>query len=505
FTSKGKIGLWTKADAVTSFDDVTVRIPEKRESTAGGRAVLLWQSRHTTTPPNVDGVVDKVWRIAEPLTVVVREAVGGHNPKSVILRALHTDDTLYVLAQWPDATRSDMRDPYVWNANQKTYERPSKPDDQFALEFPIKGDFHVNMLAMSRDYTADVWHWKAGRGNPVGWVDDKRHIISQRRIEGAKRYDLGGHDTVYIARPMDEGTPSYKVKPKPESHEGDTVPSYEPQEPSGSVADVRGKGVHDGAGWTLEMARNFDTGNSDDAVIDPAAGITCAVAVLDDELYWNHSVSQFIQLRFAAPPGANARLENGSAVFRFESSRAGTLPDAWRVEATRPDGPLATWQVASDLSAPTPSKVLSMIRPNHQARGTYNLCWRDDVQFEDGEILLHFKANEGEVDQGGGPIWRAKDSDNYYVCRANPLEDNFRLYYVKDGVRHQIATADAEIPPGIWHTIKVIHQGNRIECHLDGTKLLEVTDDTFAGRGGVGLWTKADAATSFDNFVITGK
>ena len=300
FQGPGKIGLWTKADAVTSFADVTVRVPEKRESTAGGREVLLWQSRHTTTPPNVDGVADKVWRIAEPLTVVVREAVGGHNPKSVILRALHTDDTLYVLAHWPDATRSDMRDPYVWNANQKNYERPSKPDDQFALEFPIKGDFHVNMLAMSRDYTADVWHWKAGRGNPVGWVDDKRHIISQKQVPEAREYSMGGRGKVYIARLMDGGTSSYTLKPQPTTFQGKVLDSYQASSPSGSLADVRGKGVHAGKTWTLEMSRKFKTGHDDDAVIYPHRDNICAIAVLDDELYWHHSVSPPIILRFAS-------------------------------------------------------------------------------------------------------------------------------------------------------------------------------------------------------------
>ena len=74
--------------------------------------------------------------------------MGGHDPRIVVLRALHTDDRLYVLAQWPDATRSDLRDPYLWNAAAKHYGRPSKPDDQFALEFPLDGDFDVNMLAV---------------------------------------------------------------------------------------------------------------------------------------------------------------------------------------------------------------------------------------------------------------------------------------------------------------------------------------------------------------------
>jgi len=78
----------------------------------------------------------------------VRKALGGQRPTPVVLRALHTQDSLFVLAQWPDATRSDMRDPFVWNAAKQMYERPTKADDQFALEFPIRGDFDLNMLAV---------------------------------------------------------------------------------------------------------------------------------------------------------------------------------------------------------------------------------------------------------------------------------------------------------------------------------------------------------------------
>ena len=143
---------------------------------------LIWESSYTKTPPVIDGKMEEVWERTKPLTVTVREAIGGDNPGQVVLRALNTDDTLYVMAQWPDDTKSVMRDPYIWNAEKKAYDRPSKPDDQFALEFPMTGKFDIRMITLSHEYIADVWHWKAGRGNPVGWVDDKRHIISQKPI-----------------------------------------------------------------------------------------------------------------------------------------------------------------------------------------------------------------------------------------------------------------------------------------------------------------------------------
>lgn len=259
---------------------------------------LEWISTYTATPPGIDGSIDGVWDASVPLTVTIREALGGGAPREVVLRALHTDDSLYVLAQWPDATRSDRRDPYVWNTEIEAYERPTLADDQFALEFPLAGELQVSMLAEGKSYTADVWHWKAGRSNLDGWVDDKRHIISQEPVDGALPYQLGGHAVVYIARPMDDGLAGYNTVDMPQDFQGDILPSYEIQTPSNSQSDIRGKGVHDGNGWTLEMSRRFNTGNADDAVIDPDGEIDCAIAVLDDELFWHHSVSQKLVLRF---------------------------------------------------------------------------------------------------------------------------------------------------------------------------------------------------------------
>ncbi len=258
----------------------------------------IWKSSYTKSPPLIDGMIDDVWNNALPLTVKVREAMGGDNPFPVELRALHTDDTLYVMARWPDNTKSDMRDPYVWNAGLNSYERPSKPDDQFSIEFPLSGNFDTRMITLAKRYTSDVWHWKAGRGNPVGWVDDKRHIIAQQPVPGAVEYSMGGHGSVYIARLMDEGTSSYSLKAKPATFKGNAVDSFEQRQPAGSLADVKGKGVHDGKTWTLEMSRKFNTGHEDDAVIDPANGIICAIAVLNDELYWDHAVSSVITLLF---------------------------------------------------------------------------------------------------------------------------------------------------------------------------------------------------------------
>ena len=121
-------------------------------------------------------------------------------------------------------------------------------------------------------------------------------------------------------------------------------------------------------------------------------------------------------------------------------------------------------------------------------------------------MSVAFKAMRGDEDRGGGLVWRYQDADNYYLARMNPLEDNFRVYKVEGGKRTQLGTKDdLKVPSGEWHTIAITQVGDQIACSLDGTKYLEVKDDTFPKAGKVGLWTKADAQTYFDELKVVGK
>ena len=115
------------------------------------------------------------------------------------------------------------------------------------------------------------------------------------------------------------------------------------------------------------------------------------------------------------------------------------------------------------------------------------------------------QGGRGKEDQGGGIVWRYQDAKNYYVARMNPLEENYRIYKVVAGKRTQMGTKeDLKIPAGQWHVLKIKQVGEQIECSLDGEKYLRVKDDTFTKAGKIGLWTKADAQTSFDDPLVTG-
>lgn len=175
-------------------------------------------------------------------------------------------------------------------------------------------------------------------------------------------------------------------------------------------------------------------------------------------------------------------------IWNFEDVPDGQIPAGWRVEATHQRGPLATWEVVSDVENGKKTKVLGMTKANHDSSETFNLCWTESVKFKDGEIAVRFKAIKGTEDQGGGPIWRVKDKNNYYVARANPLEGNFRLYYVKNGSRKTLDSASVDIPGRKWHAIRIVHQGDHIEGYLNGKKYLDTKDSTFQEAGGIGLW-----------------
>jgi hypothetical protein len=119
----------------------------------------------------------------------------------------------------------------------------------------------------------------------------------------------------------------------------------------------------------------------------------------------------------------------------------------------------------------------------------------------DAEIRL--KAVAGKIDKAGGIAVRLRDADNYYVARANALEDNVRFYRVVDGRREQLGGANLKVTPDEWHTLGLRAEGERFTVSFDGKTLFDVTDKTFAEAGGVALWTKADSVTRFDRLTIT--
>ena len=159
-----------------------------------------------------------------------------------------------------------------------------------------------------------------------------------------------------------------------------------------------------------------------------------------------------------------------------------------------------TWSVEDEDAAPSRCCVLSQTASSPSS--VFNLLLIEGTTLGDVDVSLHVRAREGRTDQGGGVVWRARDASNYYIARYNPLESNYRVYVVKDGERRQLASADVRLDSEAWHVLRVRMAADHIECFLDGRKHLDARDHTLAEPGSVGLWSKADAQTQFDDLTL---
>jgi len=182
-----------------------------------------------------------------------------------------------------------------------------------------------------------------------------------------------------------------------------------------------------------------------------------------------------------------------AATENFDGTRVGALPAGWRCGVTGKGSP--RWQVEAEATAPSKPNVL-----RQSGSGTFPWCVKQDALFADGYVEVKFKPISGREDQAGGLVWRWKDGDNYYVARGNALENNVSLYYTQNGSRKTIKYVDAPVARNTWHTLRAEFSGKRTRVILDGKAYIELEDDHIGGAGAVGVWTKADSVTSFDDF-----
>jgi hypothetical protein len=217
------------------------------------------------------------------------------------------------------------------------------------------------------------------------------------------------------------------------------------------------------------------------------------------------------RLRTLAPALGCALLGSAASaeVLDFEKDRAGEPPAGFTIAWTGP-GESPRWRVEEDPSAPTGKHALVQ-RSADETRSRFPLAIYDKASLADGTISVRFKALSGGVDQAAGIVWRYRDPENYYVVRANALEENVVLYKVEHGKRSDLKPVDAglfaygkkaRVRSGAWQQLRVEVRGGLFRVSLDGSHLFDVRDATFAGSGKVGLWTKADSVTAFDDLSI---
>jgi hypothetical protein len=200
----------------------------------------------------------------------------------------------------------------------------------------------------------------------------------------------------------------------------------------------------------------------------------------------------------SAPPLAR---EEASQTWSFETDRTGGAPAGFSFARTGSGAP-GRWIVQAEPGAPSGAGVLAQL----SADGTdsrFPVAVADAPLLRDLRVTVRCKPISGAVDRACGLVFRYRDENNYYLARANALEDNVRLYTVKNGHRSQLESWNGKVTSGAWHELRVDARGDRLEVYWEGKKIIDGRDSTFPEAGKVGVWTKADSVTYFDDLGAT--
>lgn len=189
--------------------------------------------------------------------------------------------------------------------------------------------------------------------------------------------------------------------------------------------------------------------------------------------------------------------EQAPVLSQFDTEPPGTLPAHFVVGRLFDGRPAGEWKILQSDRAKSPTQVLGQLQGTGAEHAYKGLLFRGTIGI-DADVEVSFLPIEGKADMGGGLIWRATDDRNYYLTRANPLEQNIRIYRVVKGIRHVLNNFDQTIDVRHWHTLRVVNRGCRIEVFYDEKRVIDLCDNAFT-QGQVGLWTKSDAITYFDD------
>lgn len=189
------------------------------------------------------------------------------------------------------------------------------------------------------------------------------------------------------------------------------------------------------------------------------------------------------------------------ASWSFEADAPGKPPAGFSFGRTG-RGATGRWVVQTAKDAPSGKQVLAQLDAD-DTDFRFPVAVADRPAAKDLELSVRCKMVSGKVDQACGLVFRYRDENNYYITRANALEDNIRLYVVKDGRRKQLASYRGKVTPSAWHSFSVRATGSAIAVSWDGKRVLAAEDGTFSDAGKIGVWTKADSVTLFDDLAVT--
>jgi hypothetical protein len=211
-------------------------------------------------------------------------------------------------------------------------------------------------------------------------------------------------------------------------------------------------------------------------------------------------IVHLVLIIFAVCAAGTAHSQTGTTMIAIDRMTIGTAPEGFKSVRTGQGGP-AQWTVVADATAAAGRAIEQTSTDRTDYR--FPLAIHEASSAANLDAVVRFKAVAGKVDQAGGIAIRVRDADNYYVVRANALEDNVRFYRVVEGRREQLEGANIKVTPNEWHTLGLRAEGERFTVTYDGKTLYSATDKTFASAGQIALWTKADSVTRFDQIKVT--
>lgn len=217
---------------------------------------------------------------------------------------------------------------------------------------------------------------------------------------------------------------------------------------------------------------------------------------------------RFISYAFCLCALLGAALTAAAQTIDFNKDNAGGPPKGFSTALTGQGKP-GVWVVTKDNASPNQGNLLAQTDADATSY-RFPVCVYDGFSGKDVDAGVKFKTVSGKKDQAAGLVWRYRDKDNYYIVRANALEGNVVLYKVQNGKREDLPLKGAgrtygkevRVPPGQWNTLRITAKGNLFSVYLNEQKLYEVEDGTFTEAGKVGVWTKADSVTYFDDLQI---
>lgn len=242
--------------------------------------------------PTIDGSGED-WQDI-PSTEIPLTYLGDKTPtKTVQLKAGVFGDRIYFYSEWDDDTEDTLHKPYVWDDNAGKYVSGPQREDRFALQFAMKGDYTTDWFS-GKEFTADMWHWKAGRTNPSGFTHDKSTVISKKAMRESYKQELPNGESIYIYRPSDGGAEPYKAN-RYFKKQNDVMPKYTPvalDTLHKSASDISAKGVWKDGKWHLEQSRKLATGYADDVTFVSGENIKGGIAIFDHDVNEHHFASE---------------------------------------------------------------------------------------------------------------------------------------------------------------------------------------------------------------------